>query len=48
MSTSPTSEEYTKLTRADVLDKLKRLGYNIDEIPLADAVYLYIEPNDEE
>ena len=47
MSTSPTSEEYTKLTRADVLDKLKRLGYNIDEIPLDDADYLYIEPNDE-
>ena len=47
MSTSPTSEEYTKLTRADVLDKLKRLGYNIDEIPLDDVDYLYVEPNDE-
>ena len=47
MYTSPTSEEYTKLTRADVLDKLKKLGYNIDGIPLTDANYLYIEPNDE-
>ena len=47
MYTSPTSEEYTKLTRADVLDKFKELGYNIDEIPLTDANYLYIEPNDE-
>ena len=47
MYTSPTSEEYTKLTRADVLDKLKRLGYNDDEISLNDADYLYIEPNDE-
>ena len=47
MSVSPTSEEYTKLTRADVLDKFKELGYNVDEIPLGDADYLYIEPNDE-
>lgn len=46
MSVSPTSERYTKLTRADVLDKFKELGYNIDEIPLTDADYLYIEPND--
>ena len=49
MSTSPTSEEYTKLTRADVLNKLKWLGYNIDEIPnehVTDVNYLYIEPND--
>ena len=46
-SVSPTSEEYTKLTRTDVLDKLKRLGYNVDEISIDDADYLYIEPNDE-
>jgi hypothetical protein len=46
MSVSPTSEEYTKLTRADVLNKLKWVGYNIDEIPINDADYLYIEPND--
>jgi hypothetical protein len=46
MYTSPTSEEYTKLTRADVLDKFKELGYNIDEISVPDADYLYIEPND--
>ena len=47
MSVSPTSEEYTKLTRADVLDKFKELGYNVDDISIADADYLYIEPNDE-
>ena len=47
MSVSPTSEEYTKLTRADVLDKFKALGYNVDDISVADADYLYIEPNDE-
>ena len=46
MSTSPTSEEYTKLTRADVLNNLKWLGYNIDDIPVDEADYLYIEPND--
>jgi len=46
MSVSPTSEEYTKLTRADVLDKFKELGYNVDDISIADADYLYIEPND--
>jgi hypothetical protein len=34
MSVSPTSEEYTKLTRADVLNKLKWVGYNIDEIQI--------------
>ena len=44
MSVSPTSEEYTKLTRADVLDKFKELGYNVDEISIDDADYLYIEP----
>lgn len=47
MSVSPTSEEYTKLTRADVLDKFKELGYNVDDISITDAHYLYIEPNDE-
>jgi len=46
MYVSPTSEEYAKLTRADVLNKLKWVGYNIDEIPINDADYLYIEPND--
>ncbi len=46
-SVSPTSEEYTKLTRTDVLDKLKTLGYNVDNISITDADYLYIEPNDE-
>lgn len=45
-SVSPTSEEYTKLTRADVLDKFKELGYNVDEISIDDADYLYIEPID--
>ncbi len=47
MSVSPTSEEYTKLTRADVLDKFKELGYNVDDISITDADYLYIEPNDD-
>jgi hypothetical protein len=46
ISVSPTSEEYTKLTRADVLDKFKELGYNVDEVSIDDADYLYIEPND--
>jgi hypothetical protein len=46
MSVSPTSERYTKLTRADIIDKFKELGYNVDGIPISDADYLYIEPND--
>ncbi len=46
ISVSPTSEEYNKLTKVDVLDKLKRLGYNINEIPISEADYLYIEPYD--
>ena len=47
ISVSPTSEEYNKLTKVDVLDKLKRLGYNIDEIPVYVADYLYLEPMDD-
>jgi len=47
ISTSPNSPKYTDLTRADVIDKLKGLGYNVDEIPVDEADYLYIEPSDD-
>ena len=47
ISTSPTSPKHTDLTRADVIDKLKGLGYNVDEIPVYEADYLYIEPSDD-
>ena len=47
ISMSPTSPKYTDLTREDVLDKLKAIGYNVDEIPVHDVGYLYVEPSDD-
>lgn len=47
ISISPTSPEYTDLTKADILDKLKAIGYNVDEIIVYDAAYLYVEPSDD-
>ena len=47
ISISPTSPEYTDLTRVDILDKLKAIGYNVDEITVYDAAYLYVEPSDD-
>jgi len=47
ISMSPTSPKYTDLTREDILDKLKAIGYNVDEIPVHDVGYLYVEPSDD-
>ena len=47
ISISPTSPEYTDLTRTDILDKLKAIGYDVDEISVYDAGYLYVEPSDD-
>ncbi|MHA1988798.1 MAG: hypothetical protein ACW98D_19415, partial [Promethearchaeota archaeon] len=47
ISMSPTSPKYTDLTREGILDKLKAIGYNVDEIPVHDVGYLYVEPSDD-
>lgn len=47
ISISPTSPEYTDLTIEDILDKFKVIGYDVDEIPVHDVGYLYMEPSDD-
>lgn len=43
---SPTSTDYTDLTRLDILSKLNELGYDISNIDVDSATYFFIEPND--
>ena len=42
---SPLSPRYNDLTKKDILDKLKNLGYNVSYIDVDSATYFYVEPN---
>lgn len=43
---SPTSTDYTDLTRLDILSKLNALGYDTSNIDVNSATYFFMEPND--
>lgn len=42
---SPLSPRYNELTKEDILDKLRELGYNVSDIDVDSATYFYVEPN---
>ena len=42
---SPLSPRYNDLTKEDILDKLRNLGYNVSDIDVDSATYFYVEPN---
>ena len=44
---SPLSPRYNDLTKEDILDKLRDLGYNVSDIDVDSATYFYVEPSDD-